>query len=270
MAERHPKPAVSLVKEIQAEHDAAERDVRSAVEHAVRAGQLLTEAKASLPHGEWGKWLSENFAFSQQWAAGYMRLAKASPGQIESASSIRGALKQLAAPSRKKAGDREEAPADDPVIAAGLQALREFRGVVESEGLDGLSDVDPKRRWEWEAALEAARGAMYEAMSPIERFWLKHKGLLSAEKVDLVRETCEVAGVKAMIEDLSQAEGGGKEKFVWVGYVPIGSEGVENPLTYHPGWAAYCRERLGEGVDFASEDLMPPVDGWPAADEEAS
>lgn len=92
-------PIRSLAKQIQAEHEAAERDIRSALSHAVRAGELLIEAKAKVKHGEWGAWLAENFEFSQQWAAGYMRLAKADPAQIESAVSVRGALKELAEPA---------------------------------------------------------------------------------------------------------------------------------------------------------------------------
>lgn len=93
-------PIQSLAKQIQAEVDAAEHDARSAIEHAAKAGALLLEAKASVKHGEWGAWISDNFAFSQQWAASLMRLAQADPKEIESAGSIRGALKQIGPPKK--------------------------------------------------------------------------------------------------------------------------------------------------------------------------
>lgn len=44
----------SLTERINAEHRAVEEAARSAVEHAIRCGEMLEEQKASLQHGEWG------------------------------------------------------------------------------------------------------------------------------------------------------------------------------------------------------------------------
>ena len=41
----------------------------------IRAGELLIQAKAALPHGAFGSWLSANVEFSDRTARGYMRLA---------------------------------------------------------------------------------------------------------------------------------------------------------------------------------------------------
>lgn len=71
--------AVTLVDKasaIRAEHEAAQRCASEAVAHAIRAGELLLEAKAAVPHGAFGIWLASNVAFSTRTAQGYMRLAR--------------------------------------------------------------------------------------------------------------------------------------------------------------------------------------------------
>lgn len=82
---------------------------QSAVEHAIRCGELLIEAKAALPHGSWGDWISENFPASNRTAQGYMRLARAEDAQALAHLGIEGALKELAAPKPE-----EERPEDLP------------------------------------------------------------------------------------------------------------------------------------------------------------
>ncbi len=46
----------------------------AALKHALRAGELLSEAKGQLPHGAFGPWLAENFAGSDRTARAYMRV----------------------------------------------------------------------------------------------------------------------------------------------------------------------------------------------------
>lgn len=41
----------------------------------IEIGKRLIEAKAQLPHGEWGKWLEEKFTFTRQTANKFMRIA---------------------------------------------------------------------------------------------------------------------------------------------------------------------------------------------------
>src|SRR5262249_3847317 len=56
---------------------AAESSLRAAVQHAVRAGELLLEAKRIHgQHGQWTSWLQENIDFSDRLAQAYMRLAR--------------------------------------------------------------------------------------------------------------------------------------------------------------------------------------------------
>jgi hypothetical protein len=65
---------VDLVERIEREHSAANRDARSALEHAVRCGELLTEAKATVEHGAWLPWIEEHLSFGARQAQKYVRI----------------------------------------------------------------------------------------------------------------------------------------------------------------------------------------------------
>lgn len=64
-----------LAEQINAEHDLAFGKATEALEHARRAGELLVEAKARVPHGAWLEWVRDNCSFSIRTAQGYLRLA---------------------------------------------------------------------------------------------------------------------------------------------------------------------------------------------------
>lgn len=93
-----------LAADIRREHEAAQACATKAVEHAKRAGELLIEAKAALPHGEWLPWLAKNFSASQSQAFRYMKIAANyarvnSLPDSERPTSIRQALNLLAEPT---------------------------------------------------------------------------------------------------------------------------------------------------------------------------
>jgi hypothetical protein len=67
-----------LAARIRAEHEATASALRSGIQHAIAAGELLIEAKAQLPHGQWLPWLKDNCALSLRQAQKYMRLARSS------------------------------------------------------------------------------------------------------------------------------------------------------------------------------------------------
>lgn len=50
--------------------------MRTVLFSSVEIGRLLLEAKEKLPHGQWGGWLEEHFAYSQTTANNFMRLYK--------------------------------------------------------------------------------------------------------------------------------------------------------------------------------------------------
>ena len=94
----------SLSGAINAEHDAAERTARRAIDHARSAGEKLLMAKAQVGHGQWLSWVSANCpALSARTARAYMQLSR-NWGMLETKMadsanlSIDAALKLLNAP----------------------------------------------------------------------------------------------------------------------------------------------------------------------------
>jgi hypothetical protein len=67
---------MTLSNQIMAEHEAASASLRSGVEHAIRAGELLLEAKRLHRRGQWTKWIADNLSFSDRTARAYMQLAR--------------------------------------------------------------------------------------------------------------------------------------------------------------------------------------------------
>jgi hypothetical protein len=65
-----------LAAEINEAHALALKHADSAVEQAMRCGNLLMEAKAKAPHGHWLPWLRQNVEFSERTAQAYMRIAQ--------------------------------------------------------------------------------------------------------------------------------------------------------------------------------------------------
>lgn len=88
----------NIVAAIRAEHEAARASARDAVAHAIRAGELLIEAKSTLPHGEFGAWLAANVPFSDRTARTYMRMAGLDDENRQRVAdlSLRSALRSLA------------------------------------------------------------------------------------------------------------------------------------------------------------------------------
>lgn len=160
-------PAVAsaeLADQINAAHAACNQAARDALCHALAAGDLLTEAKATCRPGEWQAWLADNFAGSARTARAYLRLA-AHREQLETKTadaavlSIDGALRLLASP-RSDGGTRlaeleatiEEglAAAQDVYRALGeiaqatrqdVRAVAAERGIAPQSQLGDLLDV---------------------------------------------------------------------------------------------------------------------------------
>lgn len=57
------------------EHALARQAGESMIEHAIRAGDALTAAKAQVQHGEWLPWLEKNVEASERTARAYMQVA---------------------------------------------------------------------------------------------------------------------------------------------------------------------------------------------------
>lgn len=97
LAKRASEELVSLAVEIREEHEACEHDAQSAVERAIRCGEMLSEAKEKAGHGNWLPWLEANFPSSERTARGYMAMA-ANRQRVADIGSVREALAELAEP----------------------------------------------------------------------------------------------------------------------------------------------------------------------------
>jgi hypothetical protein len=97
-----------LARKIAAAHTLAQQHAGAAAHYAIEVGELLIEAKATLPHGKWLPWLRENLPFSDRTAQAYMRLATHTPPQMRSGAadlSVREVLAHVARPRRKSLDD---------------------------------------------------------------------------------------------------------------------------------------------------------------------
>lgn len=72
---------------------------RATVEHAIRAGHKLNEAKTAIPHGGWGKWIADNLECSDRTVRVYCQLAdNAGLIEQEAPATIQKALTLIAEP----------------------------------------------------------------------------------------------------------------------------------------------------------------------------
>jgi phage N-6-adenine-methyltransferase len=96
-----------LAAEIRREMAAAEESWGEAVAHAVRAGELLIEAKLRVRHGEWLPWLNANFPGSEDTAENCMKLARNSE-RVRNLPSVRKALALLNASTAHLSSEKDE------------------------------------------------------------------------------------------------------------------------------------------------------------------
>lgn len=101
---KNPQPLRMAVtcydQQIVAAHTAATSAMRDAVGHAIRAGELLTKAKASMPHGSFGTFCA-SLPFAATTARAYMRLAALDPANRQRVADmpLRLALQNISAKS---------------------------------------------------------------------------------------------------------------------------------------------------------------------------
>jgi hypothetical protein len=93
-----------LVADINEQHKLFNSCTEKAIDHAIRCGLLLLQAKETVKHGEWGNWLKANIKFSERQAQNYMRVASRLPNEKRNAVadlSLRKAIDHLAKPATK-------------------------------------------------------------------------------------------------------------------------------------------------------------------------
>jgi hypothetical protein len=100
----HPMVLTDLAQRINEKHNEAEQALKSGFAHAIAAGELLLEAKATVPHGEWLSWLAKNCTVAERTAQLYMKVARGRQ-QLEGKNAsladltLEGAAQQLLGPT---------------------------------------------------------------------------------------------------------------------------------------------------------------------------
>ena len=113
-----PAPILAtLPARINAEHALAQQCAETAVQHAVRCGQLLLEVKGGLKHGEYEKWVSENCRFAVSTARLYTTAAKQIANGL-AISSIRGLFPSGGPHVSHNSGENEQQRRADPTDEA--------------------------------------------------------------------------------------------------------------------------------------------------------
>jgi hypothetical protein len=99
-------PLNQLAADINAEHRLCLHAMRSSLDHAVRVGDLLNQAKEMVNHGDWLPWGAANCEFSERTARAYTRVSWNWPELSKTAGdadlTLGGALKLLEAPKPER------------------------------------------------------------------------------------------------------------------------------------------------------------------------
>ncbi len=77
----------TIANEINGHAEQATAKANEAMHHAIEAGKLLLEVKASLAHGQFGAWLETNVKVSARQAQRYMAVAEGKPVPVRALSS---------------------------------------------------------------------------------------------------------------------------------------------------------------------------------------
>ncbi len=134
------RPDKDLTREINTEHGHVETNKHKTIQHAIRCGELLLEMKQRVGHGNWLVWVEEHFEASERTARNYMEIAKsAAVADLKDDTTMRSALRALAAPSQAK-----RAPRDEPQEAQAGSALapapipiEDAERILDAEVVDG-------------------------------------------------------------------------------------------------------------------------------------
>ncbi|HSR90925.1 MAG TPA: DUF3102 domain-containing protein, partial [Gemmatimonadales bacterium] len=98
-----------MADQIRAEIEAVEEEHSAALAHAIRAGELLTQAKAQVEHGEWLPWL-EKEKVPRRTATHYMSLS-ANGQRVAHLGSVREALAAIRPEGKSRKRNSNGAPA---------------------------------------------------------------------------------------------------------------------------------------------------------------
>lgn len=128
----------ALTAAIRQEHAAVNRAAQSALQHALEAGRLLAEAKATIPHGSWESYVRDSCGIAPRTASLYQRLHRHRdrlPNRQHVAElSVREAARLLEQPKAKAETVLPVAVADDIATADVLIASTGYHEAGDEAG----------------------------------------------------------------------------------------------------------------------------------------
>ncbi len=166
---------------------------------ALEIGKRLIEAKEILPHGEWGRWLSEKVDFSQRTANDLMRVYKEFSNSHTCANLTFSQMRGLLALPPE---DREEFVQENDVANMSSRELQQ--AIKDCEQMQ-------KERDEARADAENARKELFDGRQTIEdaKALIDEANALkesSIEKVNEAREAAKAAEERAQASELQAAK----------------------------------------------------------------
>jgi hypothetical protein len=169
MSARKKSKLAKLAAEINAEHDQCLATFKRGLDHAMRAGGLLIQAKVLVGRGNWLLWFREHCHMSERTAQVYMRLARHS-AQVESAGpaglTIDNVLATLALPSDQP--EFEGLPPRDPWVVRPSKDLawEKWAARVNKSEEDRRRDAERRERLRQKEAAQVARFKQFFVDNP--------------------------------------------------------------------------------------------------------
>jgi len=204
-----------LAAEINESHRLSLKHATKAIEHAMRCGEMLTEAKAKVAHGQWLPGLRENVEFSDRSAQAYMRgwrRYRQNPQRVADLS-FREALDQTTTP-------RRESVVSFDAKARQLLALhRSVRDTLPADPADWtIQDAQIAAGHLHETDEMFHRFGLCESGCPIceaekggRDYWAERIGASWARALERQREAAETLGA---IRKAFHDQGDGDDEFV--------------------------------------------------------
>jgi Protein of unknown function (DUF3102) len=137
-----------IKQELAAEHKQILLAFKVTLDHAIRIGELLHDAKALVTYGEWKSWVEDNCKFSYRTAAAYMRVAEHQAAvKSAGACTLEGALESISRPPIEYV---PAVPASrTPAILISAPAQPSTRESIHIDDVPPSEPVEPVPRSEW-------------------------------------------------------------------------------------------------------------------------
>ena len=162
------------LSEIVELHELAMDDAKRSIERAIRVGELLSEQKSELNHGEWIPWVEENLPFDRRQASNYMRVFS---NQHElngnSTSHLAEAVQMLATPNPVSERPDVEHPVLEQPSGDPDEEWEEVAETVEVTRVELTSVLDDAKIFDkWDKILRDLNSEILECSDTVVGAWI--------------------------------------------------------------------------------------------------